>query len=74
MNQLVQDKANSPATLTNGAQATLAAEKRELAKRWFLVSPAMIIIGLAGLAPLTIIPTTVLSLTSSASQTSLKQN
>ena len=55
MNQLVQDKANSPATLTNGAQATLAAEKRELAKRWFLVSPAMIIIGLAGLAPLTII-------------------
>ena len=55
MNQLVQDKANSPVTLTNGAQATLAAEKRELAKRWFLVSPAMIIIGLAGLAPLTII-------------------
>ena len=41
--------------LLTGAQAAHMAERKEARRRWLLVSPAMLIIGVAGLAPLTVI-------------------
>ena len=41
--------------LLTGAQAAHMAESKEARRRWLLVSPAMLIIGVAGLAPLTVI-------------------
>ena len=41
--------------LLTGAQAADMAESKEARRRWLLVSPAMLIIGVAGLAPLTVI-------------------
>lgn len=41
--------------LLTGAQAAHMAERKEARSRWLLVSPAMLIIGVAGLAPLTVI-------------------
>ena len=41
--------------LLTGAQAAHMAESKEARRRWLLVSPAMLIIGVAGLAPLTLI-------------------
>jgi len=41
--------------LLTGAQAAHMAERKEARSRWLLVSPAMLIIGVAGLTPLTLI-------------------
>ena len=41
--------------MLTGAQAAHMAERKEARSRWLLVSPAMLIIGVAGLAPLTVI-------------------
>ncbi len=41
--------------LLTGAQAAHMAERKEARRRWLLVSPTMLIIGVAGLAPLTVI-------------------
>ena len=41
--------------LLTGAQAAHMVESKEARRRWLLVSPAMLIIGVAGLAPLTVI-------------------
>ena len=41
--------------LLTGAQAAHMAERKEARSRWLLVSPAMLIIGVAGLTPLTVI-------------------
>jgi len=41
--------------LLTGAQAAHMAESKEARRRWLLVSPAMLIIGVAGLTPLTLI-------------------
>ena len=41
--------------LLTGAQAAHIAERKEARSRWLLVSPAMLIIGVAGLTPLTVI-------------------
>tara|TARA_Y100001947_G_scaffold121710_1_gene105986 strand:- start:42 stop:995 length:954 start_codon:yes stop_codon:yes gene_type:complete len=41
--------------LLTGAQAAHMAERKETRSRWLLVSPAMLIIGVAGLTPLTLI-------------------
>tara|TARA_B100000949_G_scaffold13862_1_gene10637 strand:+ start:31 stop:984 length:954 start_codon:yes stop_codon:yes gene_type:complete len=41
--------------LLTGAQAAHMAERKEARSRWLLVSPAMLIIGVAGLIPLTVI-------------------
>ena len=41
--------------LLTGAQAAHMAERKEARSRWLLVSPAMLIIGMAGLTPLTVI-------------------
>ncbi|MEE3282135.1 MAG: ABC transporter permease, partial [Pseudomonadota bacterium] len=53
MNTPVSYKGNTP--LLTGAQAAHMAERKEARSRWLLVSPAMLIIGVAGLAPLTVI-------------------
>ena len=53
MNTRVSYKGNTP--LLTGAQAAHMAERKEARSRWLLVSPAMLIIGVAGLAPLTVI-------------------
>tara|TARA_Y100000588_G_scaffold180640_1_gene194419 strand:+ start:1589 stop:2542 length:954 start_codon:yes stop_codon:yes gene_type:complete len=53
MNTPVSYKGNTP--LLTGAQAAHMAERKEARSRWLLVSPAMLIIGIAGLAPLTVI-------------------
>ena len=53
MNTPVSYKENTP--LLTGAQAAHMAERKEARSRWLLVSPAMLIIGVAGLAPLTVI-------------------
>lgn len=44
-----------PTTLMSGREATAAAERRSVRKRWLLVSPALAIIGLVGIMPLAII-------------------
>ena len=44
-----------PATHTSGREATAAAERRSVRKRWLLVSPAIAIIGIIGIMPLIII-------------------
>tara|TARA_B100001245_G_scaffold26545_1_gene17301 strand:+ start:120 stop:1073 length:954 start_codon:yes stop_codon:yes gene_type:complete len=41
--------------LLTGAQAAHMTERKEARSRWLLVSPAMLIIGVAGLTPLTVI-------------------
>ena len=41
--------------MLTGAQAAHMAERKEARSRWLLVSPAMLIIGVAGLTPLTLI-------------------
>ena len=41
--------------LLTGAQAAHMTERKEARSRWLLVSPAMLIIGVAGLTPLTLI-------------------
>ena len=41
--------------LLTGAQAAHMTERKEARSRWLLVSPAMLIIGVAGLIPLTVI-------------------
>ena len=41
--------------MLTGAQAAHMAERKEARSRWLLVSPAMLIIGVAGLTPLTVI-------------------
>ena len=41
--------------LLTGAQAAHMTERKETRSRWLLVSPAMLIIGVAGLTPLTVI-------------------
>ena len=41
--------------MLTGAQAAHMAERKEARGRWLLVSPAMLIIGVAGLTPLTVI-------------------
>ncbi len=41
--------------MLTGAQAAHMAERKEARSRWLLVSPAMLIIGMAGLTPLTVI-------------------
>ena len=41
--------------MLTGAQAAHMAERKEARSRWLLVSPAMLIIGVAGLIPLTVI-------------------
>ena len=41
--------------LLTGAQAAHITERKEARSRWLLVSPAMLIIGVAGLTPLTVI-------------------
>jgi len=53
MNTPASYKGNTP--LLTGAQAAHMAERKEARSRWLLVSPAMLIIGVAGLAPLTVI-------------------
>ena len=53
MNTPVSYKGNIP--LLTGAQAAHMAERKEARSRWLLVRPAMLIIGVAGLAPLTVI-------------------
>ena len=53
MNTPVSYKGNTP--LLTGAEAAHMAERKEARSRWLLVSPAMLIIGIAGLAPLTVI-------------------
>jgi spermidine/putrescine transport system permease protein len=44
-----------PTTQMSGREATAAAERRSVRKRWLLVSPALAIIGLVGIMPLAII-------------------
>ncbi len=41
--------------LLTGAQAAHITERKEVRSRWLLVSPALLIIGVAGLVPLTVI-------------------
>ena len=41
--------------LLTGAQAAHITERKEVRRRWLLVSPALLIIGVAGLVPLTVI-------------------
>ena len=55
MAEIGQSGSRASTLIGIGAKAAIEAEKRELKTRWLLVSPAIVIICLAGFLPLTII-------------------